>query len=457
MRPVAFVRSFLFGALGVAPLVVGCEGTVIGSDVCTGPELPTATGEPSGYVACENGHTHRAYAAACDPTNDLPACAGTEAFLSCTTDADCTERPNGRCNSFDGFEGTSCGCVYTCAGDADCDAGEVCVCSGVLGAALSQCVTAGCTTDADCPSKECGITSFDDGCSTHVELACRSDADACDVKADCLPSDYPTDCAISGGAYACLVGGCVIGRPLVVEGTYRTAPAARRDDWAADVGLLVGLEPAARAAAGARWSEIAALEHASVASFSRFALSLLALGAPAHLVARATEGALDEIRHARRAYALAGALLGRPVGPGPLPEASSPLAVEREAFVRALAFEGCVGETLGALEAARGAELAVGPELRAGLEEVAADEARHAALAWETLRWIVASEPSLAATAAETFAEAERAFSAPEPAGLDDPAAPAVGLLSARETRALRVDALRTVVAPLARAILPSA
>ena len=51
------------------------------------------------------------------------------------------------------------------------------------------------------------------------------------------------------------------------------------------------------------------------------------------------------------------------------------------------AIEGCVGETWGALLAAWQAARAADPRVRRTLRRIAADEARHAALAWEILRW----------------------------------------------------------------------
>ena len=44
------------------------------------------------------------------------------------------------------------------------------------------------------------------------------------------------------------------------------------------------------------WLRAASFEHASIASFNRFSLELLVLGAPADLVDRANRAALDEVR-----------------------------------------------------------------------------------------------------------------------------------------------------------------
>src|SRR5262249_35864312 len=132
-----------------------------------------------------------------------------------------------------GFGGatTACECVAPCAKDTDCGMGQVCVCAGVVKAdvSFSYCATATCTTGEDCPSGECAITAWANGCYTDVELACRTPNDACRTDADC--SSMPgTTCVIPGPGqpFTCLGTGCAIGRPLIVEGAPRTAePTAR--------------------------------------------------------------------------------------------------------------------------------------------------------------------------------------------------------------------------------------
>jgi hypothetical protein len=60
------------------------------------------------------------------------------------------------------------------------------------------------------------------------------------------------------------------------------------------------------------------MEHASIASFAKFSLQLVMVAAPSALLADAHAAAVDEIHHARVAFALASRLLGRPLGPGPV-------------------------------------------------------------------------------------------------------------------------------------------
>src|SRR5690606_7237237 len=69
------------------------------------------------------------------------------------------------------------------------------------------------------------------------------------------------------------------GRPFVVDGGERLAGLVERHDW---IGLPSSLEPSPHHdAIAAVWLEQALAEHASIASFSRFILQLMACGAPA--------------------------------------------------------------------------------------------------------------------------------------------------------------------------------
>lgn len=58
--------------------------------------------------------------------------------------------------------------------------------------------------------------------------------------------------------------------------------------------------------------------------------------------------------------------------------------------------EGCINESVAAAEAAVAALQRREPRARSVLERLAAGEARHAALAWRTLRWLLESHPEVA-------------------------------------------------------------
>ena len=151
------------------------------------------------------------------------------------------------------------------------------------------------------------------------------------------------------------------------------------------------------------WLHAAQMEHASIASFGQLALQLLSLGAPADLVEQAHVAALDEIEHARICFALASAYGGRRCGPGALDAAAESSVLELEALVCANVEEGCVGETLAALEAKEAARRAEDPVVSAALQAVAFDEERHAQLGWSVWGWALAMAPELRAPTAAVF------------------------------------------------------
>lgn len=190
----------------------------------------------------------------------------------------------------------------------------------------------------------------------------------------------------------------VEGRPLVLEGAMVLAPTVRgATGWPCDLAPTApssAPEPtdAERAHLAAAWLHAAHQEHASIASFSRFSLELLAFGAPPELVAAAHSAALDEIGHARACFGLASRHAGEPLGPGALPlPAALPVARSLAEVAAATVEEGCVGETLAALFAAEQRAAASDPEVCAALETIAREEARHAELGWAAVRWALAA------------------------------------------------------------------
>jgi hypothetical protein len=127
----------------------------------------------------------------------------------------------------------------------------------------------------------------------------------------------------------------------------------------------------------------ARLEAASVTAFRSLRRELRAHGAPRRLLRAASRSAREERRHTRRVGALArrwGAQVGAPeVARGGV-RSLGELAVEN-------AVEGCVRELFGALVAAWQASHARDAGVRSTMREVARDETRHAALAWDVAQW----------------------------------------------------------------------
>lgn len=176
----------------------------------------------------------------------------------------------------------------------------------------------------------------------------------------------------------------VCGRALRDGDTLVSTASAARGDWLA----ARSLDFAPNATLGERFAAMAGAEHASIASFARTTLDLLALGAPPDLVADTQRAALDEIAHARTMYSLAAAALGTTLGPAPLaPVAHAPPTLAD--FAAATLRDACAGETLGVVVLRELAATLEGDAALA-LAAIADDEERHAELAFRTLAWAVA-------------------------------------------------------------------
>ncbi|MCA9628455.1 MAG: hypothetical protein KC766_12345 [Myxococcales bacterium] len=204
------------------------------------------------------------------------------------------------------------------------------------------------------------------------------------------------------------------------------------------------------------WLERAQNEHASVASFDRFCLGLLAVGAPPELLESAHHAALDEVLHARLCFAIASVYAREPMGPGPLPLAGALAAdFDLTALAVSTALEGCLGETLSALEAERCAELAQPPAVKTALEIIAKDEAAHAELAWAFLRFAceVGGEEATRAVR-ESFGPALRASAATATKyACADPEVNGFGFLDPEQAVRVRQQALAEVLIPAAKAL----
>jgi hypothetical protein len=256
---------------------------------------------------------------------------------------------------------------------------------------------------------------------------------------------------------------CVIGRPFLIDGEARVAARVERADWyladPARSRASDDLRPELRAALLAGWTAQALMEHASVAAFARFALQLASLGAPPELLNRTATAMLDEIRHARSCFGLARRYSESELGPGPLPVAGALEASDMGSVVTACILEGCIGETVAAIEAAEALAHCEDAEASAVLQQIVAEETQHAELAWQFLVWALRAGPAeLRAQAAAVFrAELERPAAPVVPGELDQRLL-RHGLLSSALRQELRARVLRDVIAPSVDALFgPSA
>jgi hypothetical protein len=170
-----------------------------------------------------------------------------------------------------------------------------------------------------------------------------------------------------------------------------------------------------RACLGERWLAAARAEHASVPAFRRLGSQLVAAGAPAALVSRCEAAAADEIRHARRCFALARTYSGIDWTAGALPYEADAAggSVDLSALAIESLIDGCIGEGIAADLARAGAQGATDPVIGESLMMIANDEAAHAELAWAVVMFCIERGDvdvarSLAAAARTTHATVSR-------------------------------------------------
>ncbi|MEZ4302501.1 MAG: hypothetical protein R3B70_46665, partial [Polyangiaceae bacterium] len=264
-------------------------------------------------------------------------------------------------------------------------------------------------------------------CIAPVDGSCPSAQEA--VITDAPPGSGECECDERKGPYAnsdaasaescCYLLGSIgcDGRPLLVDNAPRLAPVmpcrgpwAKRPvgaDGAADIDVA-GLDAGERAEIARRWAERARFEHASIASFARFSMTLLACGAPPELVEAAHAAAVDEIRHARTALAIAAEYAGEPMDLGKLDiRGALSEADSLESAAIATVIEGCVGETLAAIEVAASAAAAGPLRVREALSAIAEDETRHAELSWAFVKWaVVRGGPAVRQRVGTAFSQA---------------------------------------------------
>lgn len=463
MRELERLRQRLLAAMGiVAVATIGCSGgdtgasggkvdTTVGSDTGTtgdgaNSDSGVADGSSSDVAVQDSGGTDATVDIVADTVTDVAqGDAGTDAA---TSDGSVNDVPSADASA-DVLGGVSCD-----FGTAQ----QQCFTAAELAWAVDMQFGGGEAVDAGASDADAGSTKDypvpPEGCPVRERVF-----DGCCNPAQGGPIMVGETCC-----YAFCVGGCC-GRPLVIDGAQQIAPTGDFAGWRSRAQAALDtatLDPTTRAALVQAWVEDAALEHASIASFARFALELLRFGAPADLCADAARAAGDEVAHAEACFAIASALSGTTMGPGPLPLGDAvPLAADLDAAIASTIVEGCVGETFAAALARAAAEQASQPEIAASLQEIAADEARHAELAWRFVHWAIetatpdAARPGARLRAAQAFADALRRLpEAQLPAGVDAVAWHGCGRLTPQRQRALVLATAREVIGPCAEALL---
>lgn len=312
---------------------------------------------------------------------------------------------------------------------------------------------------------------------TYEAMSAELNWEYCDL--GCCDGSYVTSvpCGPDPNTSACCYYAVVTsysvceGRPFIVDDVARTAPTCHRSDWLGARGdgpavspHVEGLDADTRRALSEAWTGDALFEHASIASFARFSLELLSLGAPPDLVRASQEALGDEIRHAELCFGLASAYAGEAVGPGPLAVDGTPLArSDRREILLSTLREGCVGETIAALIAAGARDAATDPAVKAALDEIADDESKHAELAWRTLAWALDGDAELCDVVEVELAQARpdvSSYQAPRSGEHGAPCSHALrrhGRLADAELVEIAERAMHELVRPCARVMIETA
>lgn len=208
-----------------------------------------------------------------------------------------------------------------------------------------------------------GTTMY--GCSPDLQTC----IDACESSFRCVLAPEVT-CTATGGINP--------DADTVFECVYCSTGGGRRPR-----GLSAPRPARGSSALGAYFAALAHLEAASVVAFRDLARWLAALDAPGQLRRRAERAADDERRHAGITRRLAHRFGGSPRPP----EIARGTDPSLEELLADNVVEGCVGESYGAMVAMWQAARAADPEIARTMHGIAADEAKHAELSWDLLRW----------------------------------------------------------------------
>lgn len=163
----------------------------------------------------------------------------------------------------------------------------------------------------------------------------------------------------------------------------------------------------ARCPDAARWAARTRDECSSILAFLQLALELLDEDSPLELVARAVRSAEQELSHTWAAAALASRYGRAPVAPRSPAPRFRPRLPRRQQLARLASegwVDGCLNEGLAALVAAEEARDATDPDEARISARIARDEAEHAALAFDVVRWVHDQDRSLARSLAEEAA-----------------------------------------------------
>lgn len=285
-------------------------------------------------------------------------------------------------------------CPAYVAGDAHRSSMSVAMAMGAM-AMASMSGSAGASVAAACalPGVN-GQPSCTEGCQpfAHVELVGGHPNVTIDDSTFICPDggcNIDSSCSTTAPENKCEAG-WVMGRPFSTQDGHVVSKLIQRkaSGWAEDLPAETGAVLSSMTKAET-WRLAGLAEHSSVAAFGRVALELMAVGAPGRLVADAHQAAIDEVKHASRAFSLARLFGKDQVAPSSFPmEPQMQISTNLSEIAKKTLEEGCMSEMV-SLARAKEQLLQGGliPEEEIALQLVFHDEAQHAALAWRTIHW----------------------------------------------------------------------
>ena len=148
------------------------------------------------------------------------------------------------------------------------------------------------------------------------------------------------------------------------------------------------------------WLKQGLAEHASIASFSRFSLDLISLGAPSFLIELVHKGTLDEIRHSKIAFDVANIFLSaigdednnKCINPSKIQSHNIQIDGNCQRILNDLINGGCFNELISALQSVTDAINLKSNKL---LHSIALDETKHCSLAWIAMIWIIQNKENV--------------------------------------------------------------
>lgn len=200
---------------------------------------------------------------------------------------------------------------------------------------------------------------------------------------------------------------------LSIPSVHRTASSPSSEANVSDPLFAEVLSEEQRSKAAGYWAKVAMMEHASVASFSRFSLELMSVGASPELLALAHQAALDEVRHTQISLDIANQFSMTTFTPGAFPisnKAADFAFGDMEKIASAAALEACIEETLAAAVVLYQAEHMGDVRQQILLRAVALDEANHAAFAWRAVQWMASTSPDVHAAISAIFSNRAREY-----------------------------------------------